>query len=112
MDPANQSLERSNEMVTEYLRRAALGVAHDVSIPELPIPPRIYFGAIAYVPTGEVGIARRQVSSALAEVTAMQQCGVNGCKGLSSCFTRCGAVAYNGAKVSRGDRLLSATPER
>ncbi len=25
-------------MVTEYLRRAALGVAHDVSIPELPIP--------------------------------------------------------------------------
>lgn len=116
-------------MTTKYLRRAALGVAglaavaatsvalvatagaHDVSIPELPIPPRIYYGAIAYAPTGEVGIARRKVSSSLAEVTAMQQCGVNGCKVLSS-FTRCGAVAYNGAKYQGGTGYTRAAAEQ
>lgn len=116
-------------MTTKLIRRAALGVAglaavaatsvtlvatagaHDVSIPELPIPPRIVYGAIAYSPTGEVGIARRKVSSSLAEMTALRECGVSSCKVLSS-FTRCGAVAYDGSKFQGATGLTRAAAER
>ena len=116
-------------MTTKLMRRAALGVAglaavaatsvtlvatagaHDVSIPELPIPPRIYYGAIAYAPTGEVGIARRKVSSTLAEITALRECGVNSCTVLSS-FTRCGAVAYDGSKFQGATGYTRAAAEQ
>lgn len=115
-------------MTTKLLRRAALGAAglaavaatsvtlvatagaHDVSIPELPIPPRTYYGAIAYSPTGEVGIARRQLTSSLAQIVAVNECGVDSCKVLSS-FTRCGAVAYNGSKFHGGTGYTRAAAE-
>ena len=116
-------------MTTTLIRRTALGVAglaavaatsvtlvatagaHDVSIPELPIPPHIYYGAIAYAPTGEVGIARRKVSSALAEMTALRECGASSCTVLSS-FTRCGAVAYDGATFQGATGYTRAAAEQ
>lgn len=116
-------------MSTKVIRRAAVGVAglaaiaatsvtlvatagaHDVSIPELPIPPRIFYGAIAYAPTGEVGTARRQLSTALAEAAALGECGVDSCKVLSS-FTRCGAIAYDGAKFQGGTGYTRAAAEQ
>ncbi|MGV7368348.1 DUF4189 domain-containing protein [Mycobacterium kansasii] len=70
-------------------------------VPELPIPPRIHYGAIAYAPTGEWGKARRYLTRARADEVALDQCGVDTCKVLIS-FKRCGAVAYNGATYQGG----------
>lgn len=107
-------------MTTGFLRHAALGVAglamvatatvtlattagaHDVSMPEgIILPPVIRFGAIAYAPDGAGGKAWGQGTRDRAEAAALAQCGDDTCKVLSS-FTRCGAVAYNGAMFQGG----------
>ncbi|WP_084293650.1 DUF4189 domain-containing protein [Mycobacterium gastri] len=106
-------------MTTKLLRRTALGVAglavitvisvalvatagaHDVSIPEMPIPPHKHYGAIAYAPNGAWGKALHARTPSRAEIAALQQCGLDSCQVLSS-FTRCGAVAFDGSRFQGG----------
>lgn len=116
-------------MTTQLLRRAALGVtgllavaaasvalvatagAHDVSIPELPIPPHTHYGAIAYSPNGAWGKLLHARTQSRAEIGALEQCGLDTCKVLSS-FTRCGAVAYNGSRFQGGTGFTRPAAEQ
>lgn len=73
-------------------------------LPEVPVPPRIHYGAIAYAPTGEWGKSRNYFTLAKAEEVALDQCGLDTCKVLIN-FKRCGAVAYDGSTYHGGSGL-------
>lgn len=73
-------------------------------VPEVPVPPRIHYGSIAYAPTGEWGKSRNYLTLAKAEQVALDQCGLDTCKVLIS-FKRCGAVAYDGSTYHGGSGL-------
>lgn len=66
------------------------------------LPPLLTrYGAIAYAPDGTSGKARRHVSKLGAEQLALSRCGAPGCAVVST-FTRCGAVAHDGASYHGG----------
>jgi Domain of unknown function (DUF4189) len=67
------------------------------NLPPLPT----YHGAIAVAPDGSVGKAWRHKSKALAKQRALTLCGADTCTVVSS-FTRCGAVAHDGATYRGG----------
>lgn len=66
------------------------------------LPPLVtHYGAIAYGDDGSAGTARRHLSKLGAQQQALQRCGDSSCKVVST-FTRCGAVAHDGASYHGG----------
>jgi hypothetical protein len=66
------------------------------------LPPLItHYGAIAYGQDGSQGTARRHLSKLGAQQQALQRCGDSTCTVVST-FTRCGAVAHDGARYHGG----------
>ncbi|OBK26832.1 hypothetical protein A5634_24420 [Mycobacterium asiaticum] len=66
------------------------------------LPPLLtYYGAFAYSNDGASGTARRQKNRSLAERLALERCGVDSCRIVSS-YTQCGAVAHDGATYHGG----------
>lgn len=70
-------------------------------IPEMPIPPVIHYGAIAYSPTGASGKSWGHPTKQRAQQAALEKCGLESCEVLTT-FNLCGAVAYNGANYHGG----------
>lgn len=66
------------------------------------LPPLVtHYGAIAYGQDGSQGTARRHLSKLGAQQQALQRCDDSSCTGVSI-FTRCGAVAHDGATYHGG----------
>ncbi|ETW23938.1 MULTISPECIES: DUF4189 domain-containing protein [Mycobacterium] len=80
------------------------------NIPEMPIPPTIHYGAIAYASSGASGKAWHQPTPARAAQVALEQCGDKSCEVFSS-FKQCGAVAYNGSNYQGGAGLTRRAAE-
>jgi hypothetical protein len=75
------------------------------------LPPLItHYGAIAYGPDGSQGKARRHLSKLGAQQQALQRCGGSSCTVVST-FTRCGAVAHDGATYHGGVGLSRGMAE-
>ncbi|BBX73477.1 hypothetical protein MSHI_13830 [Mycobacterium shinjukuense] len=96
--------------VDAHLTNGSMSEAMMAGIAELPIPPIIHYGAIAYAPSGASGKAWHQRTPARAAQVALEKCGDKTCKVISS-FTRCGAVAYNGSKYQGGAGLTRRAAE-
>ncbi|VBA40135.1 hypothetical protein LAUMK13_02923 [Mycobacterium innocens] len=79
-------------------------------LPELPVPPTIHYGAIAFAPSGASGKAWHQRSPERAAQVALEQCGDISCKVISN-FKQCGAVAYNGSDFAGGVGLTRRVAE-
>lgn len=79
---------------------AASARAHPAQPDNLP-PLLTFYGAIASSHDGKFGKARREQSKRMAELLAMQRCAVPSCRVVSS-FTKCGAVAHDGATYHGG----------
>lgn len=80
------------------------------NMPELPVPPVIHYGAIAYAPSGASGKAWHQRTPARAAQVALEQCGQKSCKVISR-FKQCGAVAYDGSNYQGGVGLTRRAAE-
>lgn len=75
------------------------------------LPPLItHYGAIAYGQDGSQGKARRHLSKRGAQQLALQRCGDSTCAVVST-FTRCGAVAHDGATYHGGVGLSRGMAE-
>ncbi|MBY0391530.1 MAG: DUF4189 domain-containing protein [Mycobacterium pseudokansasii] len=72
-------------------------MTHVSNMPPFPV----YYGAIAYGHDGSNGKAWRHLSKAQAKQRALELCGADTCA-VVSVFTRCGAVAHDGAKYHGG----------
>lgn len=80
------------------------------NMPEMPVPPIVHYGAIAYAQSGASGKAWHQSSPARAAQVALEQCGEESCKVISS-FKQCGAVAYDGSNYQGGAGLTRRAAE-
>ncbi|MHA7653922.1 DUF4189 domain-containing protein, partial [Mycobacterium sp. ML4] len=78
--------------------------------PEMPVPHVMRYGAIAFAPTGAVGMAQGYPNKALAEQAALQKCGDKDCRVIIS-FNLCGAVASDGASYQGGTGYTRAAAE-
>ncbi|MBI2702557.1 MULTISPECIES: DUF4189 domain-containing protein [Mycobacterium] len=75
------------------------------------LPPLItHYGAIAYGQDGSQGKARRHLSKLGAQQQALQRCGDSTCTVVTT-FTRCGAVAHDGAYYHGGVGLSRGMAE-
>ncbi|OBK25798.1 hypothetical protein A5634_25890 [Mycobacterium asiaticum] len=76
------------------------------------LPPLItYYGAIAMGEDGSKGTSRRHLSKLGAQQAAMERCGHDTCK-IVSTFTRCGAVAHQGTTYHGGIGLNRGMAEQ
>lgn len=76
------------------------------------LPPyHKFYGAIAYGHDGSSGKAWRQKSQSMAERLALERCGIDTCNVLTS-FTKCGAVAHDGATYHGGTGLTREAAEQ
>ncbi|WP_204079521.1 DUF4189 domain-containing protein [Mycobacterium riyadhense] len=80
------------------------------NMPEMPVPPVIHYGAIAYAPSGASGKAWHQRTPERAAQVALAQCGEKNCRVISS-FKKCGAVAYDGSNYQGGAGLTRSAAE-
>ncbi|OBJ60428.1 DUF4189 domain-containing protein [Mycobacterium sp. 1423905.2] len=75
------------------------------------LPPLLtHYGAIAYSHDGAFGMARRHKSKLGAQQQAMERCGGGTCTVVTT-FTKCGAVAHDGATYHGGVGLSRTAAE-
>ncbi|WP_205874727.1 DUF4189 domain-containing protein [Mycobacterium camsae] len=113
-------------MTTRQRRRVALALASllaaavmatpihpaDARIQPVNLPPHhTFYGAIAYGHDGSSGKAWRQKNKSMAERLALQRCGATTCTVVAS-FTKCGAVAHDGATYHGGVGLSRQAAEQ